>query len=143
MWWLLFLLSWRRAAAEPEYIQPDKCFCSATGDPHIRDFDGQTSTVGAGEFTLLQDYSNRFNIIISVRQIGRFTQIQEVKVNLAGDVVDHLPGYGDLHKAEGIEIRVFESNNVFIIWDSSKGDRIKPQSLCGTQCGQGKSKLLN
>ena len=131
-WWAVFALFLKRAHAD------SNCFCSVTGDPHIRDFDGLTSTVGAGEFMLVQDYANRFNVEIIVAQTApAVTQIMEVKVNLVGDVVETLPGYGHVHKADGIEIRVFENNNVLIIWDSNKGDTIKPESLCGTQCGRG------
>ena len=115
------------------------CICSATGDPHIRNFDGATSTVGPGQYTLIADTQNKFKIEMRVAQTTpKLSQITEVSVELSGDVVEDLPDYGQIHRAGGLEVRVLKTNNVFIIWDSSKEDtQIMTDSLCGTQCPNG------
>jgi len=111
------------------------CFCSATGDPHIRNFNGATSNVGAGGFTLIKDNNNKFSVDVAVAQTSAtLTQIAEVNVKLAGDVVEDLPGYGQIHRADGIEIRVLNNNNVFIIWDAAKIKDIRDDTLCGGTC---------
>jgi len=111
----------------------DKCFCSATGDPHIRNFDGATSRVGAGDFILAEDKNFKYKVVItSVAMSPTLTQISGVEVTLAGDVVENIPGYGQVHRANGIEIRVLKNNNVFMIYDGSKGIKLKSGTLCGT-----------
>jgi len=115
----------------------DKCFCSATGDPHIRSLEGATSNVGAGEYTLIEDTQNKLMVEITVAQTSpTLTQIMSVDVNLAGDVVENIPGYGQVHRANGVEIRVLKNNNVFLIYDPSKGVNLKSTgTLCGGTCG--------
>jgi len=111
------------------------CFCSATGDPHIRNFNGATSNVGAGAFTLIKDNAGRFSVDVDVSQTSAtLTQIANVNLKLAGDVVEDLPGYGQIHRADGIEIRVLNNNNVFIIWDAAKITDIRDDTLCGGTC---------
>jgi len=111
------------------------CFCSATGDPHIRDFSGSTSNVGAGAFTLAKDGNGKFSVDLVVTQTSAtLTQIAEVNVKLAGDQPEEMPGYGMIHKADGIEIRVLSNNNVFIIWDASKITGVSGDTLCGGTC---------
>jgi len=111
------------------------CFCSATGDPHIRDFSGSTSNVGAGAFTLAKDSNGKFSVDLVVTQTSAtLTQIAEVNVKLAGDQPEEMPGYGMIHRADGIEIRVLSNNNVFIIWDASKITGVSENTLCGGTC---------
>ena len=96
-----------------------RCFCSATGDPHIREFSGSTSSVGAGYFPLLH-IPGRYSLNITVAQTGpKLTQITDLQLALAGDNVEDIPGYGQIHRARGLEVRVLQNNNVFIIWDSN------------------------
>jgi len=111
------------------------CFCSATGDPHIRDFSGSTSNVGAGAFTLAKDGNGKFSVDLVVSQTSAtLTQIAEVNVKLAGDQPEEMPGYGMIHRADGIEIRVLSNNNVFIIWDASILTGVSQDTLCGGTC---------
>jgi len=115
----------------------DKCFCSATGDPHIRSYDGSTSNVGPGDYTLTEDTKSRFKVSITVAQTSpTLTQITSVDVALAGDTPENIPGYGMVHRANGLEIRVLKNNNVFIIWDPTVGDILQAGTLCGQSCGE-------
>jgi len=110
------------------------CFCSATGDPHIRSFSGATSNVGAGQFTLASA-KHKFSVELIVTQTSAtLTQIAEVNVKLAGDQPEQMDGYGMIHRADGIEIRVLSNNNVFIIWDASKITGVSENTLCGGTC---------
>jgi len=84
---------------------------------------------------LAKDDNGKFSVDLVVTQTSAtLTQIAEVSVNLRGDQPEEMAGYGMVHRADGIEIRVLSNNNVFIIWDASKIQGVNENTLCGGTC---------
>ena len=116
-------------------VDATTCYCSATGDPHIRDFSTQMNMVGAGSYTLLRDSKFKYTIKITVTEVSPgVTKISDVYVRLRDEVVNDIPGYGKIYKSGALEVRVLNTNNVFIRFDDSQGDILMQNSFCGTTC---------